>query len=106
MEGQMTIFDIMGDFATMTDEEITMAINQKLGIQFAKEVLPKGCYRSEPAYVWKHKGLSLELIMMTDCEGRTMISTEYRKGTAGGGAPCYSIDEAVRYFKRILEREG
>ena len=46
MEGQMTIFDFMGDYATMTDEEIAKTIEDRVGIKFMKK---KG-----NEYIWKH----------------------------------------------------
>ena len=41
---------------------------------------------------------------MTSTKNKLFISVGWNKGTAGGGAPCDSIDEAVSYFKEIMER--
>lgn len=97
MEGQMTIFDFLGDFSTMTEEEIANTIGERVGIKFVK----KG-----DQYVWKHKKLLLELDMLTDWEGKSFISVGWDIGLQGGGYPIYSIDEAVEWYKYILELYG
>lgn len=102
-EGQMTIFDILGDFGTLSEEEVVASIGQRLGIKFKLEVLPPGTYCSHLDYEFKRKGLRLTVACCISVEGKSVISCGYSKGTSGGGAPCYSLDEAVDWFKFILE---
>lgn len=97
MEGQMTIFDFLGDYSTMTEEEIAKTIEEKVGIKFVKK---------DDEYVWKRKGLTLNLSMDTDWEGRSFIAVGWDRGTQGGGYPVYSIDKAVEWYKYILELFG
>lgn len=106
MEGQTTIFDYLGDFSTMTEEEMVTIISQRLGIKFKQEQAQDNIYFNHPEYEYKHKGLRLTVSFDMDCEGKTYISVGYMKGTAGGGAPRYSIDSAVEYFERVLKERG
>ena len=106
MTEQLSIFDFLGEFATMPEEEMVQRVGQKLGIKFTQEVLPKGTWRAEPEYEYKRKGLKLTVGYLVDVKGKTFISVGYSKGTSGGGSPCDSIDEATRYFEEILERYG
>lgn len=98
MEGQMTIFDFLGDFSTMTEEEIAKTIEERVGIKFMKK---KG-----NEYIWKRKKLVLTFEMLTDWEGKSFISVGWDIGLQGGGYPIYSIDKAVEWYKYILELYG
>ena len=110
MEGQMTIFDFMGEFANLPEEQMVEILGMKLGIKFTPEVLPEGTWRYRPEYrpeyEYKRKGLKLTVGYLVDVEGKTFISAGYSKSTFEGGGPYYSIDDAARYFKRILEEYG
>ena len=106
MTEQLSIFDFLGEFATMPEEEMVEILGMKLGIKFTPEVLPKGTWRSCPAYEYKRKGLKLEVYCCTDIDDKTFISAGWSKGTSGGGGPYYSIEEAASYFKKVLERYG
>jgi hypothetical protein len=106
MEGQMTIFDFLGDFGNMSEEKLAEAIGSRLGIKFKQEVLPNNVYRCHPEYEYKHKGLRLTVSINTDWEGKSFVSCGYNKGMAGGGAPIYSLNEAVEWFQYIMELWG
>lgn len=104
MKGQLSIFDFMGEFANLPEEKMVEQVGMLLGIKFTPEVLPKGVWRYTPAYEYKRKGLTLTVHYMTSIKNKLFISVGWNKGTAGGGAPCDSMDEAVSYFRKILER--
>ena len=98
MEGQMTIFDFLGDYSTMTDEEIAKTNEERIGIKFMRK---KG-----NEYIWKRKKLVLTFEMLTDWEGKSFISVGWDVGLQGGGYPIYSIDKAGEWYKYILELYG
>jgi len=106
MDGQMSIFDFLGEFANMPEEQMAETISQRLGIKFKEEVLPKGVHCSHLEYEYKRKGLRLTVCYIIGYTGETCISAGYSKGTSGGGGPFDSIDSAVRYFERILKEYG
>ena len=106
MTEQLTIFDFMGEFANLPEEQMVEILGMKLGIKFTPEVLPEGTWRYRPEYEYKRKGLKLTVGYLVDVEGKTFISAGFSKGTSGGGGPYYSIDDAARYFKKILEEYG
>lgn len=106
MEGQLSIFDFMGEFANLPEEKMVDQVGQRLGIKFKPEVLPKGVrkYKPEYEYEYKRKGLKLTVGFSTDWKCKTFISAGYDTKLGGGGGPFYSIDDAVNYFKKILEK--
>lgn len=109
MTEQLSIFDFLGEFATLPEEEMVWRIGQKLGIKFTQEVLPKDSYYFQSDYErfeYKRNGLKLTVGYLKDIEGKIFISVGYSCRTCGGGSPCYSIDEATRYLEKILERYG
>lgn len=106
MTEQLSIFDFLGEFATVPEEEMVQRVGQKLGIKFTQEVLPKGTYCSHLDYEYKHKGLRLTVGYITSHEGELWISAGYSKGTSGGGGPFDSIDDVVKYFERIIKEHG
>ena len=107
---QLSIFDMLTPDATeldkMTEADMVQKISNAIGISF---------YYSHVfnEYIAKLPKQKLELSLCystytaTDRIGRRFISVGYstkRGDHAGGGRPCDTIEEAIKYFKAILER--
>ena len=108
MDGQLSIFDFLGEFANMTEEEMVETVGNRLGVKFELEKLPKSHYWADECkrYEYKRKGLKLTLHYSTDWEEKTFISCGFSTKMNGGGSPCYSIDGATRYFEGIIKEFG
>lgn len=97
MEGQMTIFDFLGDYGTLSEEDVVQSIEDKLDIKFIKK---------DDQYEWKRKSLKLTVSVDTDCAGKSFVSCGYNYKLNGGGSPIYNLNESVEWFKYILELFG
>ena len=109
MTEQLSIFDFLGEFANMPEEEMVQRVGQKLGIKFTQEALPKDSYYFKSDYErfeYKCKGLKLTVGYLKDIEGKIFISCGFSTKINGGGSPCYTIDGAVRYFEGIIKEFG
>lgn len=104
--GQMSIFDYLGEFANMPEEHMVQELGQKLGIKFSLEKLEKGIYKYKLQYEYKRKGLRLTCGYATDMENKIFISAGWSKRTAGGSAPCDTMERAVQYFGYIIKEYG
>lgn len=101
---QITIYDlleddpIVSDFLGMTIEEIAGYIGEKIGLTFE--------YNSFfDEYQARYKGIIFDLNLSTySATGIPFISVGYenKKEHSGGGRPCDSIEEAIRYFKNKI----
>ena len=108
MEGQMTIFDFLpgdGDLDTMSIEQAAEEIGNALSCIFVYNSF-HGWYEA------KVKGLMLAIEFdnydtMDELNGRRFLGVEWsiKKGSAGGGKPCDTIQEAIDYFKRRMSEE-
>ena len=109
---QLTIFDILKpenvDIDSLPESDMVQKVSDAIGISFT--------YNSWfDEYMAKLKKQKLELSLCystytaTDRIGQRFISVGYstKQGDhAGGGRPCDTIEEAIKYFKAILERYG
>lgn len=110
MEGQMSIFDFLEpeltDFLKMTEAEIAEYIGDQLGLKF---VYNNHLERYE-CNVKKNYKLDLEVLTYWTSDyrnGKKFISAGHQLTTGsyrGGGKPCDSLDEAVKYLREQLTR--
>lgn len=106
MDGQMTIFDLMPlDYPSIedvTEEELAQIIGDALGVRFVY---------MEFFDNWQAKTKKMRLdfeisnYQLADNHNK-FIGCGYTLGTSGGGAPRDSVEDAIKWFKMILEREG
>lgn len=103
IDGQLSIFDLFPeypDFNTVSEEKCVSIIGDVLGLKFSYSVR---------FGVWKARigciDLSVNYSTYMGSETR-FISVGYdnRRDHSGGGAPCDSIDEAIRYFRKCIEK--
>ena len=99
------------DIEQMTLEYIAEKVGDTLGITFTK-TLPASSKYAEfgEIYAAKVKGYRLEISKdtyqtMDDLDGKAFIGVEYDIKGGGGGAPCDSVNEAIRYFRKLLKGE-
>lgn len=96
INGQMSIFDFMGDFGNMTLKEIADAIGWRVGITFTQ----KG-----NEYQWKCKRMTIRISLDSYFMSRqNFIDVSWSHGTDGGGYPCDTIDIAAEHIRHILDR--
>ena len=103
---QLTIFDLLQepDIDTLTIQEAVERIGERLGLSFT--------YNSFFEHYEAKKGKLLltaeynHYSTMDEKNGKRFIGVGYdcKKDQAGGGAPCDSLQEAVDWFQRIIER--
>lgn len=107
MEGQISIFDILPpeenyDIQSMTTEDMARVVGNAIGYQFK----PSGW---EDEYEVKIKKLTLSIHKshyLCDTkdrkEGSPIIGCGWSENTGGGGSPIDSVEDAIKYFKRVL----
>lgn len=103
MYRQMTIFDFLGpaypDIRTITEAEAVRIVGDAIGVKFAW---------SEFFGVWIAKKGKIRLNLkysnfnLPD-NNDLFLSTGYDCKMSGGGAPCKSIEEAIKYLKTKME---
>lgn len=106
MEGQISIFDILPpeenyDIQNMTTEDMARVVGNAIGYQFK----PSGW---EDKYEVKIKKLTLSIhksyyLCDDRKEGSPFIGCGWSENTSGGGSPIDSVEDAIKYFKRVLE---
>ena len=94
----------------MTLEDIAEKVGNALGIRFTKRPQASKYSECTEAYEAKVKGYKLEICKdtyqtMDDMDGKAFIGVEYDIKGGGGGAPCDSVNEAIRYFRKLLKGE-
>jgi len=111
-EGQLSIFDFLKSNALddLPEEDMVQMIVAATGIDFQKRSFAGGRWiEEEYEYSGKRGGYEYTVrysnYNMNDSHAR-YISCGWGRKTEGGGSPCDSVDEAIRYFKRILERQS
>lgn len=108
MDDQMSIFDFLPeetevkDFTRMTIEETVAYIGDRIGMIFHYNDFLNH-------YEAKYKKLKLDLNYShydttDERDGKLFISCGYGTKTKGGGAPCDSLEEAIKYLKGCIER--
>lgn len=116
MYEQISIFDLVEDIEDieqMTLAEVAEKVGNALGITFTKTPPASIKYAEfSEAYEAKANGYTLEISIdkyqtMDDRDGSAFIGAGYSgKHGAGGGAPCDTVNEAILYFKKIIERRN
>ena len=106
MEGQLTIFDWMPvdypDIEDVTEAELAQIIGDAIGVRFVY----KDFFGNWQAKRGK-MNLDFEIsnYQLADNHNR-FIGCGYSIGTSGGGAPRDSVEDAIKWFKMILDRDG
>ncbi len=112
MDGQISIFDWMPEAVPavafpnindITEETAVRMVGNEIGVEFVYNEL----FHHWEAKVGKMK-LDLEYSRFNlDNNHDLFLGAGYMFGSGGGGRPCDSIEDAVKYFrKKIGERNG
>ena len=106
MDGQLSIFDFLAPKETSLDDlpesEMVKAISDATGIKFK--------YR-DSFWGWqaKIKGVTYSVQYdnyWLDDNKRRFIGADWNTTTQGASRPCDSIQEAISFFRRAIERKG
>lgn len=105
IEGQLNLFDILNaepDFETMSTEAAVQLIQERTGLKFKHNERFK-------SYIAKKKGYEVEINGFNHyAEGvrdeRRFLDMGISKGKWGSGRPIESIDEAVEYIHREIDK--
>lgn len=104
MQHQISIFEIlrpkMPAIQDIPEAEAVGIIGERLGLAFTRDE------RSGEWTVQKGRlrlSMSYQNYALPDKKD-LFLDAGWDLGTPGGGAPCDSLDEAVRYFERALQR--
>ena len=109
MDGQISIFDFVeipeNEIEEMTSGELANVIGTAIGIEFK----PTGWSDEYEAQVGKKVRLSVNKSHfacdgVNHKEGDAFISCGWSCGTSGAGSPIQSIQEAVEWFKKRIEK--
>lgn len=109
MEGQISIFELLPPderpIEEMSSEDMARIIGQAIGLQFS----PSGWSDEMKAKPYKNLEFTVHKSFYScdtklNKKGDVFISCGYSFGTSGGGSPIDSIDSAIRYFQRVLDR--
>ena len=112
MDGQMTIFEFLpqeSDFAAMPEAQVIRIISDRIGIEL--KYTEYGDFHEYSAKVGKltiTAKISTYLCTHgesgTVIDGHKFISVGYGNSNGGAGSPCDSIDEAVEFLKKAIEK--
>ena len=109
-DGQMTIYEFLpqsADFCTMKADEVIDIIGQRIGVRFVWDE-ELGEYFSQLGKLRLHASIDKYTVTHHGSEtliaGHKHISCGWQMPTEGGGKPCNSIDEAVSYLQKAIER--
>lgn len=102
-EGQMDIFDFLKtgeDWEEMPEEEVVKTIGERVGVGFKWNAF---------LGQWEGKVGKVKLdVSFSHFKGinddRKFISSGWSVKNGGGGSPCESIDESVRFLRAAIER--
>lgn len=109
MEGQISIFEWMPeavpavtfpDINDIQEEEAVRIVGEQIGVDFTYNER----FRQ---WIGKIRRLKLELeydhYNMID-KHDLFLGVGYSIGSSGGGRPCDGIEEAIKYFRNVMER--
>ena len=108
MDRQMTIFEFLpqtANFCTMPEAEVMDIISQRIGVRLAYDKRLEEYSASVgkikisaeiSTYTCTHAG------SQTIIEGRKFISCNWQGRIEGGGGPKDSIEDAVRFFQKVI----
>lgn len=109
MKGQLSIFDWMPDAVetpdinSITEAEAVQIVGDRIGVQFTYNSF----FDEHQGKKGKMKlGLKYDHFAPGVRNGELFLGTSYQIGTSGGGSPCSGIDDAVKWFKEVLKRNG
>lgn len=104
MRGQMTVWDFLEykALADMSEDEIVSEVSKRTGLIFKPDtILSDG----ETWFQAKKGKTFYNIHVSTYCDTDIrFIGVGWDEKTSGGGSPEDSIDEAVDYFLRQMER--
>ena len=111
MSYQMTIFDILNtpEWTEMTLKQIAAYIGEQTGLNFIPDTRFHGEFNEYIAYHTSKMFFTVGLDNYETNDKRNnqpfiSVGYENKKDNSGGGAPCDSLEEAIEYFNRSLER--
>ena len=112
---QMTIFDILEtdepiDWRDMSLKQIASYISERTGLNFIPDTRFHGDFHEYIAYKTNRLFFTIGLSKyntLDDRNGQPFISVGYedKKDRSGGGGPCDTLEEAIKYFGRLLRKE-
>ncbi len=97
------------DIEAMALEDIAEKVGNALGIIFTKQMPTSSRYAEfGEIYAAKVNGYKLEISKdtyqtMDELDGKAFIGVEYDTKGRGGGAPCDTVNDAIRYFRKLLK---
>ena len=101
---QMTIWDYLDSLDNLPEDEMARQVGEGAGLDFKPvEMITK--WSSLRFYQAKDKGAVYEIhysAYMGTAIRFIAVDWGYKKG--GGGAPCDSVEEAIKYLKRYKEQ--
>lgn len=102
MIDQISLFEPLEypDINDIPEEEAVRIVADAIGVKFTKNRF--GQFEGKKAKLFMT--LEYDRFAIGDCE--LFLGTGYRYGTESGGAPTGGIEEAIRYFRRRMERYG
>ena len=102
--GQMTIWDYLNGLDNLPEDEMVRKVGEGSGLDFKPAEL-KGKWSDMLFYQAKDKGAVYE-IHYSAYMGTSIrfISVGWGYKASGGGAPCDSVEEAIKYLKRYKEQ--
>lgn len=112
---QITIFEIIEpnaepDFTQMTLKQIAEHIGERTGLHFIPDTRFHGEFNEYIAYYTNTLFFTVRLdnyMTGDERQGKPFISVEYecKKTHSGGGSPCDSLQEAISFFKIMLQKK-
>lgn len=109
MEGQISIFELLPPeerpIEEMSSEDIARIIGQAIGLKF----LPSEWFDEMRAKPYKNLEFTVRKSFyscdtVNNKKGDAFIGCGYSFGTSGAGSPVDSIEDAIKFFERALER--
>lgn len=113
IQGQLTIFDFLrsrSEIEALSIEEIAAIVGEALGVTFQK-----GKLRTDSEYYEAEIGRRIKITVDKSQyspeinNSRWFCGADIQAGTSGAGAPCDTIEEAIKWFRKQItrfEKEG
>lgn len=102
-DGQMSIYDFMKptypDINDIPEEEAVRIVGEAIGMEF---------FYSTKFQDWRSLKKGIVLTMeyghfTLDDNHDLFLGTGYNTRNAGGGSPCDGIEEAINWFRRVMD---
>ena len=106
---QITIFDLLEPAEAALESMTTADMAREIGRQVGIEFKPSGWSDEYQAVIGKKLKLTIHKAhyscdTVNNKEGDPFIGVGWDLGTSGCGSPVDSIEEAVEFFKKAIER--